>query len=440
MSTPFDLLVHGGLCVLPDGIAQANIGVRSGKIAEIGISNNAKTRESFDAKGLHILPGVIDTHVHFREPGLEHKENMVSGSRAALLGGVTSVFDMPNNVPSTTTRATLNDKFVRARTGMHCDYAFYVGATQDNIRDLADLERLPGVAGVKLFMGSSTGNLLLAEDEEIEAALRSGKRRISIHAEDEARLRDRFKLALPGDPSTHAIWRDKETARCATERLLRLVGKTGRRVHVLHVTTLQELPLLAEAKDLVTVEATVQHLTLTAPECYEKLGTRVQMNPPLRKPCHREALWRAVNEGLIDVVGSDHAPHTLAEKGGIYPQTPSGLPGVQTLLTVMLEHVNAGRLSLERLVQLTSTAPARVFGIQNKGTLAPGYDADFAIVDLRSKRKITDDWIASRCGWSPYSGMETRGWPVATVLRGTIAARDGGVSAITSGLPLSFQE
>jgi dihydroorotase len=440
MSASFDLLIQGGMCVLPSGIAQADIGVRSGKIAEIGVSNGANARQTFDVRGLHILPGVIDTHVHFREPGLEHKENMESGSRAALLGGVTSVFDMPNNVPPTTTRETLEDKLARAMTGMHCDYAFYVGATQDNIDDLAELEMLPGVAGVKLFMGSSTGNLLLAEDEEIEAALRSGKRRMSVHAEDEARLRDRFKLAMPGDPSTHAIWRDKETARLGTERLLRLARKTQRRVHVLHVTTLQELPLLAEAKNIATVEVTVQHLTLSAPECYEQLGTRAQMNPPLRKPCHREALWQGISTGLIDVVSSDHAPHTLAEKGGIYPQTPSGMPGVQTLLTVMLEHVHATRLSLERLVELTSTRPAEVFGIRNKGSINLGYDADFAIVDLKAKRKITDDWIVSRCGWSPYSGMETRGWPVATILRGEIVARDGEVSAACSGQPMNFNK
>jgi dihydroorotase len=272
------------------------------------------------------------------------------------LGGVTSVFDMPNNVPPTTTREALQDKLARAKTGMHCDYAFYISATRDNVENLVELERLSGVAGIKLFMGSSTGNLLLAEDDEVLAALQSGRRRMSVHAEDESRLRERFKLAIPGDPSTHAIWRDKETARLATERLLRLARKARRRVHVLHVTTLQELPLLAGARDVATVEATVQHLTLAAPECYAELGARAQMNPPLRKPCHREALWRAVNEGHIDVVGSDHAPHSLAEKSGIYPQTPSGLPGVQTFLTIMLEHVAAGRLSLERFVQLASAA------------------------------------------------------------------------------------
>jgi len=440
MSAPFDLLIRGGVCVSPNAVGEANIGIISGKIAEIGASSSASALETFDAHGLHIFPGIIDTHVHFREPGFEHKENMETGSRSALLGGVTSVFEMPNNVPPTTTRAALEDKLARAKTSMNCDYAFYIGATHDNIEDLAELERLPGVAGIKLFMGSSTGNLLLAEDDEILAALRSGRRRISVHAEDEPRLRERFKLAVPGDPSTHAIWRDKETARLATERLLRLAREAQRRVHVLHVTTLQELPLLAGARDIATVEATVQHLTLAAPKCYEELGARAQMNPPLRKPCHREALWGAVNEGLIDVVGSDHAPHTLAEKGGIYPQTPSGLPGVQTFLTIMLEHVNSGQLSLERLVQLTSAGPARVFGIANKGALIDGYDADFAIVDLKAKRKITDGWIASRCGWTPYAGVETRGWPIATVLRGALVMRNGEVVIAESGQPLRFGE
>jgi dihydroorotase len=439
MSTTFDLILRGGTCVSPQGVAQADIGIRHGQIAEIGALQGADAAEIFDAKGLHILPGVIDTHVHFREPGLEQKETMEAGSRSAVLGGVTSVFEMPNNIPPTTDAAALADKLARAETSMHCDYAFYIGATAGNTPDLAELEKMPGVAGVKLFMGSSTGNLLLAEDDEILAALKSGRRRISIHAEDEARLKERFPLALPGDPSTHPVWRDKEVARRATERLMRLTRDAGRHVHVLHVTTLQELPLLAEMRDLVTVEATVQHLTLIAPECYEALGTRAQMNPPLRKPCHREALWKAINDGLIDVVGSDHAPHTLAEKGGLYPQTPSGMPGVQTLVTLMLDHVKEGRLSLERMVDLTSAGPARIFGIACKGRIGLGYDADFTIVDLKARRKITDSSIASRCGWTPYAGRETTGWPVATIVRGAFAMRENIVAPAGAGRPLRFR-
>lgn len=436
----FDLIIRNGICVTPRGTAKTDVGVRDGRIAAIGDLVTADAVEVFDAAGLHVLPGVIDSHVHFREPGFEHKETMATGSRSAVLGGVTSVFEMPNNNPPTTTHADLEDKLTRAEAGMHCDYAFYISATAQNTSELGALEKLPGAAGIKLFMGSSTGNLLLAEDEEIRAALLSGNRRISVHAEDEARLKERFALAMPGDPSTHPVWRDAEAARLATERLLRLARETRRRIHVLHCSTQEELPLLAEARALATVEATVQHLTLSAPECYETLGTKAQMNPPLRKPRHREALWKAVADRLIDVVASDHAPHTLSEKAGIYPQTPSGMPGVQTLVTVMLDHVNAGRLSLERFVQLSSGAPARIFGIEGKGKIEEGFDADFTIVDLKTRREITDSWIASRCAWTPYAGKQTTGWPVATILRGSFAMREGEAGGPPAGQPLRFHE
>ena len=226
----------------------------------------------------------------------------------------------------------------------------------------------------------------------------------------------------------------------STERVLKLARAASRRIHVLHVTTAEELPLIAAARDLATVEAAVPHLTLAAPECYERLGTYAQINPPVREARHREALWQAVAEGLIDVVGSDHAPHTRADKSGIYPQTASGLTGVQTLATIMLDHVNAGRLSLERFVDVTSTGPARVFGIAGKGRIAQGYDADFALIDLRAKRRIENRWIASRCGWTPYDGMETVGWPVATILRGRLVMRDDAVLDPPGGQALRFLE
>jgi len=438
MTAAFDLILRGGICVTPSGTVETDIAIRDGRIAGIGSLTSSNARETFHAAGLHVLPGVIDSHVHFREPGLEHKETMETGSRAAVLGGVTAVFEMPNNVPPTTGEAQLVDKMARAETAMHCDYAFYVGATAENTPDLARLSCLPGAAGVKLFMGSSTGNLLLAEDDQILAVLQSGARHISVHAEDEFRLKERFPLALPGDPATHPVWRDKECARLATERLIALARKAQKKVHVLHVTTLQELPLLAAARDLMSVETTVQHLTFVAPEAYEELGTKAQMNPPIRKPCHREALWKAVNDGLIDVLGSDHAPHTLNEKAGLYPATPSGMPGVQTLVPVMLNHVHQGRLSLERFSDLVSAGPARVFGLQGKGKIAVGFDADFTIVDLKARRTIRDADMASRCGWTPYAGRETTGWPVATILRGAFAMRDNDVARAGAGKPLTF--
>jgi len=440
MSQSFDLLIRGGTCVTRAGMVSADIGVSGGRIAAIGLLASAKAAEIFDAKGLHVLPGVIDTHVHFREPGAEHKEDMSSGSRAALLGGVTAVFEMPNTNPPVISRAGVEDKLARAAGHMHCDYAFYVGATPQNADTLGTLERLPGVAGVKAFLGSSTGDLLLDKDESIITALKAGHRRMAVHAEDEARMREREKLALPGQPGTHPVWRDVETARRSTERILRLAKDTGRRIHLLHVTTEEELPLIAEAKAFATVEVTPHHLTFAAPECYERLGAYIQLNPPIREPRHREALWRAVSEGLIDVIGSDHAPHTPAEKNGIYPQTPSGAPGVQTMVTLLLNAVNEGKLSLERFVDLTSAGPARVFGIAGKGAIAQGYDADFTIVNLTARKKIHNRMIASRCGWTPYDGMETTGWPAATILRGRILMRDGVLTAPASGRPLRFGE
>jgi len=440
MSETFDLLIKGGITATPNGIAEADVGVRGGRIAAIGSLSGAKAAEIFDAKGLHVLPGVMDTQVHFREPGNEHKEDLETGSRAAVLGGVTAVFEMPNTSPPTTTRAAIEDKLARAKNRMNCDYAFYTGATPGNVGALGEMERLPGVCGVKAFLGSSTGTLLLSNPEDILAALKSGTRRMAVHSEDEDRLEARKDFRVTGDPRSHPVWRDAETARSSTERVIALARKAGRRLHVLHVTTLDELPLLADAHDFVTVETTPQHLTLAAPECYERLGTYAQMNPPIRGPEHREALWKAVQEGLIDVIGSDHAPHTREEKDKAYPDTPSGMPGVQTLATILLDHVNAGRLTLERFVDLTSAGAARIFGIAGKGRIARGYDADFTIVDLKKRRKIENSWIASRCGWTPFDGMTTTGWPVTTIIRGRTVMRDHALTAEGQGEPVRFVE
>lgn len=440
MTETFDLIIRGGTAVTPFGTMQTDIGVRGQSIAAIGALDNAVAAETLDARGLHILPGVIDTHVHFREPGNLEKEDMETGSRAAVLGGVTAVFEMPNTNPPTTTRILVEDKLKRARERMYCDHAFYIGASTANIGALFALERLPGVAGIKAFLGSSTGSLLLDKEDAILAALKGGTRRIAVHSEDEARLKARANMAMPGDPSTHPVWRDVETARFSTERVLRLARAAGRRLHILHVTSAEELPLIAASHDLATVEAAVPHLTLAAPECYERLGTYAQINPPIRDARHRDALWRAIASGMIDVVGSDHAPHTRADKEGIYPQTASGLTGVQTLVTIMLDHVNAGRLTLERMADLTSAGPARVFGIAAKGRIAEGYDADFTIVDLKAQRRIENRWIASRCGWTPYDGMQTTGWPASTVIRGQIVMREGEAAAMPAGRPLRFLE
>ena len=341
MADAFDLLIRGGISATPGGTFPADIGVRDGRIAAVGTLGAKTSAVTFEASGLHVLPGVIDSQVHFREPGNEHKEDLETGSRAAVLGGVTAVFEMPNTNPPTTTRAAIEDKLSRAKGRMHCDYAFYVGATPANVGALGELERANGVAGVKAFLGSSTGTLLLDDEKSILAALQSGRRRMAVHSEDESRLKARKSLAQRGNPGTHPVWRDAETARASTERVLRLAQIAHRRLHVLHVTTADELPLLAEARDFATVETTPQHLTLVAPDCYERLGTYAQMNPPIRDAAHRDALWKAVQQGLIDVIGSDHAPHTREEKSRTYPDSPAGMPGV---LESILSGANA-RLS-----------------------------------------------------------------------------------------------
>lgn len=440
MKDSFDLLIRGGIVATPNGIAPADVGVIAGRIAAIGSFPDAKAATVFEAKGLHVLPGVMDTQVHFREPGNTHKEDLASGSLAAILGGVTAVFEMPNTAPPTTTRAAIEDKLARAKGRMHCDHAFYVGATPANIGALGELEKMPGVCGIKAFLGSSTGTLLLNKEADILAALKAGKRRVAVHSEDEDRMIERKPLAERGKPQTHPVWRDAESARMCTERVLRLAREAGRRLHVLHITTGDEIPLLAAAKDISTAETTPQHLTLSAPECYERLGTYAQMNPPIRDESHRQALWAAVREGVIDVIGSDHAPHTREEKDKTYPDTPSGMPGVQTLATILLDHVNKGNLTLERFIDLTSAGAQRIFGIAGKGRIARGYDGDFTIVDLGLSRKIENKWIASTCGWTPFDGMTTKGWPVATIIRGNIVMRDFAATGAALGQPVRFVE
>jgi dihydroorotase len=440
MGDSFDLLIRGGTAATPNGIAPADIGVIAGRVAAIGALSGARAAKTFEAKGLHVLPGAIDSQVHFREPGNEHKEDLETGSRAAILGGVTGVFEMPNTNPPTTSRAAIEDKLARAKDRMHCDYAFYVGATPANVGALAELERLPGVCGVKAFLGSSTGSLLLNHPDDILAALKAGHRRMAVHSEDEDRLIARKSFAERGKPQTHPVWRDAEAARASTERVLNLAKQAGRRLHVLHITTGDEIPLLAAAKDFATAETTPQHLTLSAPECYERLGAYAQMNPPIRDESHRQALWKAVRDGVIDVIGSDHAPHTREEKDKVYPDTPSGMPGVQTLVTILLDHVNKGNLTLERFVDLTASGPQRIFGLAGKGRIAVGYDADFTIVDMGLTRTIENKWIASRCGWTPFDGMKTKGWAVAAILRGQIVMRDFALTEAALGKPLRFVE
>lgn len=438
MAGNFDLILKGGTVHLPGGPAMADVGVTSGRIAAIG-AYLGDADETIDCTGLDVLPGVIDSQVHFREPGLEHKEDLESGSRAAVLGGVTAVFEMPNTTPNTDTAERLEDKLSRARHRMWCDHAFYVGATGENAEQLGELEKLPGTAGIKVFMGASTGNLLVADDQALARVLAHGYRRVAIHAEDEERMNARKDERVDGDPSSHPVWRDDESAMRATRRIVTLARLAQRRIHVLHVTTPAELEYLSANKDIATCEVTPQHLTLAAEEAYPRLGTHAQMNPPIRSAAHREGLWHWLGQGVPDVLGSDHAPHTLAEKAKPYPSSPSGMPGVQTLVPLLLDHVAHGRLTLQRFIDLTSAGPQRIFGLVGKGRIAVGYDGDFTIVDLKSRWTMDESWLASRCGWSPFTGMTVTGRPVGTIIRGQRVMWENHLANQAIGEPVRFE-
>ena len=441
MTQTYDLIVRGGEVANHAGRGMADVGVIDGKIAFIGDLSQASAGETFDATGLTVLPGVIDTQVHFREPGLEWKEDLETGSRAAALGGVVAVFEMPNTNPNTTDPDTMAEKLARAKDRMWTDHAFYVGGTHENADYLGELERLPGCCGVKVFMGASTGDLLIADDEGVRKVLSNVRRRATFHSEDEYRLVERRGLPRTGDWTSHPEVRDAESASRSTRRLVGLAQETGARIHVLHVTTKDEMEFLRFHKDVATVEITPQHLTLAAPEAYERLGAYAQMNPPIRSQAHVDALWLwGMQQGVADVLGSDHAPHTKEEKAKPYPASPSGMPGVQTLVPLMLTHVANGRLSLERFIDLTSAGAQRVFGTANKGRMAVSYDADLTLVDLKAKRTITHDQQASRCGWTPFDGVEATGWPMATIVRGRVVMQDGELIGAAHGRPVRFME
>ena len=437
----FDLIIRGGTVADGSGEFRADIGIKDGRIAAIGHLEFSTSEESLDAAGLIIIPGVIDTQVHFREPGLEHKEDIESGTRAAVMGGVTTIFEMPNTKPATTTPEALADKLNRAKDRAWCNYAFFVGASAENASKLGEYEKLPGTPGIKIFMGSSTGELLVEVDEAVRQVLKHGERPCPVHSEDEARLRERKSL-ISDQPHAreHPFLRDAEAARLCTERLIRLCEETGRPVHILHISTKDELPMIAEAKAKglpVTCEMTPQHLTLNS-DLYETLGTYLQMNPPIRSEEHRSAIENALMVGLFDVIGSDHAPHTKEEKDQPYPQSPSGMPGVQTLLPVMLNWVNKGTLSLEKLVNMTSVRPAELYGIKDRGQIKEGFIADLAIIDLNKLWTVENEWLQSKCGWSPYEGWQIKGRVEHVVVNGQIAVQDTKLNPGPKGQMVEF--
>jgi dihydroorotase len=437
-----DLLVRGGRVVRASGDALADVLVLGGVVVEVGHAlQSPPGTPVLDASGCLVLPGLVDPQVHFREPGLEHKEDLASGSLAAIGGGVTGFMEMPNTKPSTTTPELLADKIARALGRAHGDFAFFLGATAQNADRLGEWEQLPGCAGVKIFMGSSTGDLLVPDDPTVERVLRSGRRRVAVHAEDEYRLKERYKALKPDTHIRHHHEvRDVETAVLATRRLLNLAEKTGRKVHVLHISTAEEVALIRERAlgDLVTAEVTPNHLFLAAPDCYDQYGSLAQMNPPVRDVRHRDALRKGLVDGVLTCIGSDHAPHSLVEKQKPYPDTPSGIPGVQTILPLLLTGVRDGWLSLSTIARVACLGACRVYGIKGKGDLAKGFDGDLVVVDPNVRLPLERTWLHSKAGYSPYVGWLLAGWQREVVLRGEVVYRDHAPVGAPKGQLLRF--
>ena len=437
MSDKFSLIIKNGSCYIDGKLTKTDIGLSGNKIQKIG-KIELNSSKVYDATDKVVLPGIIDTQVHFREPGSTDAEDLESGSRAAVLGGVTSLFEMPNTNPPTSNLVEFDKKLQAAKNRMHSNYAFYFGATPDNTDQLARLKDVEGCCGVKLFAGSSTGNLLVDKEADIEKVISSSDRVVSIHSEDEDIIKLRKKFIRKGDVHSHPEWRNVECAMSSTRRVVKIAERYNKKIHVLHVTTKDEVDFLAMHKKNVTFETTPQHLTLYAPDCYDKLGTYAQMNPPLRTKEHYDRLWVAIKNNIVDVLGSDHAPHLKENKDKEYPNTPSGMPGVQTIFPVMLDHVNSGKLTLQQLINLMCENPCRIFGIKNKGYIREGFDADLTITDMNKEVTIKNEMIASKCGWTPFNNHKVKGFPVGTIVNGHLVMSDGKVILESKGTPLKF--
>jgi len=437
MPTTSSLLIRGARVLLPNGeFLVGDVEICEGKILRVAPSIAAVGDREIDAIGLTLLPGVIDPQVHFREPGLEHKEDLFTASCACAKGGVTSFLEMPNTRPLTTTQAALDDKLSRAAEKCLVNYGFFIGATAENLPDLLTANPTPGI---KVFMGSMHGQLLVDGEATLEAIFAAGDRLIAVHAEDQARINQRRQeFAGMDDVAVHSQIQDNQAALLATQLALKLSNKYQRRLHILHLSTGEEAELLRQEKpSWVTAEVTPQHLLLNT-SAYEKIGSLAQMNPPLRAPRDNEILWQALLDGVIDFIATDHAPHTLAEKAQDYPNTPSGMPGVETSLPLMLTQAVQGRCTVAQVANWMSAAVAKAYKIPNKGKIAPGFDADLVLVDLDNYRLVVREEMVTKCGWSPFEGWNLTGWPVVTVVGGKVVFEKGKLDTNVRGEALTF--
>ena len=438
MSNKYTLIIQNAECYVEGSLVVTDIAIKDNIIAKISKNITETADKILDAKGLTVFPGIIDTQVHFREPGDPNKETLESGSKAAVLGGVTAVFEMPNTSPPTDSPDRFQDKLDRAKGRMYCNYAFYYGATENNSSCLEVTKNLEGCCGIKMFVGSSTGNLLVKEDKHIEQVIKNAPKVVSIHSEDENMLNSRKDKIIPGDVKSHYVWRSVETAMTSTTKVAKLAKALNKRIHVLHVSTKDEIDFLRDYKNIVSIETTPNHLSLFAPDCYEEKGTFVQMNPPVREKSHMEGIWKGVLDGTVDVIGSDHAPHTREQKKQAYPASPSGMPGVQTIFLLMLKHYREGKIKLERVINLLSEKPCKIFGIKNRGYIKEGFFADLTIMNMNKEFTITNNWIASNCKWTPFDGWKVKATPFGTIVNGNVSVWNEILTDTKFGKPLQF--
>ena len=416
------LLISGATCILPTGQARVDLLIENGKILGIDPPQGASVDETIHAEDLVVIPGVVDDQVHFRDPGLTHKEDLHTATRACAKGGVTSFLEMPNTKPTTTTCDRLAEKLTLASEKCLVNYGFYIGATPANLDELKLAKRTPGI---KIFIGSSTGDLLVDDQQALERIFAETTLPICAHCEDEATVRaNSLRLGGGSKYEDHSQIRDEAAAVIATKRALDLAIRHRHRFHVLHVSTAAETELLRDPQGLITAEACPHHLFFNVDD-YERLGSLVQMNPSIKTSADNEGLWRALKDGRIQVIATDHAPHTLEEKQQPYPKSPSGLPAVENSLALMLDCVNAGICSLESVVHWMCDAPSRVWDMVGKGRIAEGYDADLVLVDLGRKQTVRNENQQTKCGWSPWDGVTLQGWPVRTIVGGKTVFLDG---------------
>jgi len=421
--------------VLPTGIDRVDVLVENDRIAAIDPASQTAADEVVDAGGLHLMPGVIDDQVHFREPGLTHKEDLAHASRACAKGGVTTFLEMPNTVPNATTRERLYEKLALAASESRVNYGFYIGATPDNTAELQAADRTPGI---KIFIGSSTGDLLVDEQAALERIFAETSLPLCAHCEDETTVRaNAQRLAGTTDVADHSRIRDHAAAMIATQRAIDLAHRHNHRFHVLHVSTGDETDLLADHRGVITAEACPHHLLFSIDD-YARLGTLVQMNPSLKTTGDNRRIWQALQEGRIQVIATDHAPHTMQEKQQPYPASPSGLPAVENSLALLLNQVHLGNCTLEQVAHWMCDAPARVWDIVNKGRIAEGYDADLVLVDLAKTATIRNEEQLTKCGWSPWHGETLTGWPVRTWVGGRQVYRDGSVDDSIRGREATY--